>query len=108
MLEEGFGAGNCTVLLVAAGLSDLLLELSVLLLLLLPQLLLLLIMLLQVTGRNKLDLITTVLGGKEAVDAAISAPLTGETRTMRIAPPCPGTLTSFTGTILAPGLSCVS
>ena len=56
------------------------------------------------TGRNKLDLMTTALGGKEAVEVAISPPLTGDTRTMRIAPPCPGTLTSFTGTILAPGL----
>ena len=55
-------------------------------------------------GRNILDLMTTVLGGKFALVAVISSPpLTGETRTMRMPPPRPGTLTSFTGTILAPG-----
>lgn len=85
MLEEGFGAGNCTVLFVAAR-FELPLKLLVLLLSQLL-LLLLLLLLLQDTGRNKLDLNTTVLGGREAVEVTISPPLTGDTRTMRIAPP---------------------
>ena len=53
---------------------------------------------------RRLDLITTVLAGRPEVSTVvptISPPFTGETRTIR--PPAPGTLTSFTGTILAPG-----
>ncbi len=109
MLEEG--AGNCTVLFVAAGFELFILFVVVivvvLLLLLFPLLLfvsLILILALLDKGLNRLDFITTVRGGREpAEEAAISAPFTGDTRTIRMAPPCPGTLTSFTGTILAPG-----
>ena len=91
MLEEG--AGNCTVLFVAAGFELFILFVVVIVVVLLLRLFpllfvsLILILALLDKGLNRLDFITTVRGGREAEEAAISAPFTGDTRTIRMAPP---------------------